>query len=67
MLTRVVGTDYRRRQRTFGMTAGAWRPASDGRQVHGPWSMGHGHGWLRYTFVPCTDDPQLIVEEVFCQ
>ncbi|MEU1690902.1 hypothetical protein [Streptomyces hirsutus] len=27
----------------------------------------HGHGWLRYTFVPRTEDPQIIVEEVFWQ
>ncbi|MGI5338436.1 hypothetical protein ACQEVS_14040 [Streptomyces sp. CA-181903] len=26
-----------------------------------------GHGWLKYTFVRRTDDPQLVVEEVFWQ
>ncbi len=27
----------------------------------------YGHGWLRYTFVSPTEDPQIIVEEVFWQ
>ncbi|GAB3173661.1 hypothetical protein [Streptomyces incanus] len=27
----------------------------------------HGHGWLHYTFVRRTEDPQIIVEEVFWQ
>ncbi|GAA1896884.1 hypothetical protein GCM10009716_03650 [Streptomyces sodiiphilus] len=27
----------------------------------------HGHGWLRYTFIPRTEDPQIVVEEIFWQ
>ncbi|MFE0043204.1 hypothetical protein [Streptomyces albireticuli] len=27
----------------------------------------NGHGWLRYTFVRRTDDPQIVVEEIFWQ
>ncbi|GHF64437.1 hypothetical protein GCM10010218_52490 [Streptomyces mashuensis] len=27
----------------------------------------HGHGWLKYTFVRRTEDPQIIVEEIFWQ
>lgn len=27
----------------------------------------NGHGWLRYTFVRRTEDPQIVVEEVFWQ
>ncbi|WP_327380000.1 hypothetical protein [Streptomyces sp. CB02400] len=29
--------------------------------------FGHGHGWLRYTFIRRVEDPQIIVEEVFWQ
>ncbi|MER6014843.1 hypothetical protein [Streptomyces bluensis] len=29
--------------------------------------LDHGHGWLTYTFVPRTEDPQIIVEQVFWQ
>ncbi|OQR65889.1 hypothetical protein B6E66_00785 [Streptomyces maremycinicus] len=27
----------------------------------------NGHGWLRYTFVPRVQDPQVVVEEIFWQ
>ncbi|CAM5547833.1 MULTISPECIES: hypothetical protein [Streptomyces] len=27
----------------------------------------NGHGWLKYTFVGRTDDPQIVVEEIFWQ
>ncbi|MGW7553250.1 hypothetical protein [Streptomyces rimosus] len=27
----------------------------------------NGHGWLKYTFVRRTDDPQIVVEEIFWQ
>jgi hypothetical protein len=27
----------------------------------------NGKGWLKYTFVPRTEDPQIVVEEIFWQ
>ncbi|GAA3059173.1 hypothetical protein GCM10020000_47620 [Streptomyces olivoverticillatus] len=27
----------------------------------------NGHGWLKYTFVRRTEDPQIVVEEIFWQ
>ncbi|MFF7313761.1 hypothetical protein [Streptomyces sp. NPDC008137] len=27
----------------------------------------NGHGWMTYTFIRRTEDPQIVVEEVFWQ
>ncbi|MGW1623380.1 hypothetical protein [Streptomyces sp. NPDC002172] len=58
-----------------GIDADAWLP--EGMQVIPVWSTGlkgrhiclfdNGSGWLKYTFVRRTEDPQIVVEELFWQ